>query len=293
MFARHDLPPMVSAQVHRDPVPVYKDGAAGRPRDKRDLGSDDQEWWGSAPCPRLAEPGTRVSVEWSVEGERGKVAATVVPCRSWSCEQARVDEPRARRGRTVWDDSTTDGFPTCARAARARGRSPRLRARGDRSLIAGSVGGLLVLGACLFAIRVRVPEDPGRRRFLALMGGLGLVAVAAGGAAGAVVRRLTRPDPRPSLEAMASDLGSEYLELVTRSYNAERSATFGYWSRPTRARTIRRNRCRSRRTTRARATRSPGCTASASRSWSGRRAASSRRTTRSASRSRISPHDHG
>ena len=27
----------------------------------------------------LAEPGSRVSVEWSVEGERGKVAATVVP----------------------------------------------------------------------------------------------------------------------------------------------------------------------------------------------------------------------
>src|SRR6266542_1589246 len=26
MFARHDLPPMVSALVHRDPVPVYKDG---------------------------------------------------------------------------------------------------------------------------------------------------------------------------------------------------------------------------------------------------------------------------
>ena len=26
-----------------------------------------------------AEPGTRLSVEWSVEGERGKVAATVVP----------------------------------------------------------------------------------------------------------------------------------------------------------------------------------------------------------------------
>src|SRR4029450_4471586 len=26
MYARHDLPPMVSALVHRDPVPVYKDG---------------------------------------------------------------------------------------------------------------------------------------------------------------------------------------------------------------------------------------------------------------------------
>jgi hypothetical protein len=90
------------------------------------------------------------------------------------------------------------------------------------SLIAGSLAGLLVLGACLFAIRALVPEDPDRRRFLALMGGLGLAAVAAGGVAGALARRLTRPDPRPALEAMASDLGSEYLELVTRSYNAER-----------------------------------------------------------------------
>ncbi|HEY3213916.1 MAG TPA: alkaline phosphatase family protein [Actinomycetota bacterium] len=90
------------------------------------------------------------------------------------------------------------------------------------SLIAGSLAGLLVLGACLFGIRAGVPEDPDRRRFLALMGGLGLAAVAAGSAAGALVRRLTRPDPRPALEAMASDLGSEYLELVTRSYNAGR-----------------------------------------------------------------------
>jgi hypothetical protein len=90
------------------------------------------------------------------------------------------------------------------------------------SLIAGSLAGLLVFGACLFAIRARVPEDPDRRRFLATMGGLGLVAVALGTAGGAVVRRLTRPDPRPALEAMSSDLGSEYLELVTRSYNAER-----------------------------------------------------------------------
>ena len=90
------------------------------------------------------------------------------------------------------------------------------------SLIVGSLAGLLVLGACLFAIRARVSEDPDRRRFLAMLGGLGLAAVAAGGVAGAVVRRLTRPDPRPALEAMASDLGSEYLELVTRSYNPER-----------------------------------------------------------------------
>ena len=43
LFAKHDLPPMVSALVHRDPVPVYKDGRAGRPRDERDVGTDDQE----------------------------------------------------------------------------------------------------------------------------------------------------------------------------------------------------------------------------------------------------------
>ena len=28
---------------------------------------------------RLEAPGSRVSVEWTVEGERGRVAATVVP----------------------------------------------------------------------------------------------------------------------------------------------------------------------------------------------------------------------
>ena len=76
------------------------------------------------------------------------------------------------------------------------------------SLIAGALAGLLVFGACLFAIGARVPEDPDRRRLLVTMGGLGLAAVALGTAAGALVRRLTRPDPRPALEAMSSDLSS-------------------------------------------------------------------------------------
>jgi len=79
MFARHDLPPMVSAVVQRDAVPVYKDQArVGRatsvgwgPTIKKMVG------FGSLPT-RLAKPGTRVSVEWTVEGERGKVGATVV-----------------------------------------------------------------------------------------------------------------------------------------------------------------------------------------------------------------------
>jgi len=79
MYARHDLPPLVSAIVQREAVPVYKDGArVGRatsvgwgPTIKKLVG------FGSLP-PELAKAGTRVSVEWSVEGERGKVGATVV-----------------------------------------------------------------------------------------------------------------------------------------------------------------------------------------------------------------------
>ena len=91
-----------------------------------------------------------------------------------------------------------------------------------RSLVLGVAAGLLVLVAVLLVARSRVEEDPSRRGFLLTLGGLGLIAVAAGSAVGAAVRRLTRPDPRPALEAMSTDLGSEYLELVTRSYHAER-----------------------------------------------------------------------
>jgi aminomethyltransferase len=79
MYARHDLPPGVSAIVQRDPVPVYKDG--------KHVGRATSVGWGptikkmvgfGSLSPPLAEPGTRVSVEWTVEGERGKVGATVV-----------------------------------------------------------------------------------------------------------------------------------------------------------------------------------------------------------------------
>jgi aminomethyltransferase len=79
MFAEHGLPPEVSALVRRDPVPVYRDGRRiGRatslvwgPTIKKMVG------FGSVP-PKLAAPGTRVSVEWTVEGERGRVGASVV-----------------------------------------------------------------------------------------------------------------------------------------------------------------------------------------------------------------------
>ncbi|HZD79507.1 MAG TPA: aminomethyltransferase family protein [Actinomycetota bacterium] len=78
MFAKHDQPPAVSAFVHRDPVPVYRQGKrVGRatsvtwgPTIKKMVG------FGSLP-PSLASPGTRLSVEWTVEGERGRVGASV------------------------------------------------------------------------------------------------------------------------------------------------------------------------------------------------------------------------
>jgi aminomethyltransferase len=79
MFAKHGLAPGVSPFVQRDPVPIYRQG--------RRIGRATSVAWGitikkmvgfgSVPPP-AAVPGERLSVEWTVEGERGKVPATVV-----------------------------------------------------------------------------------------------------------------------------------------------------------------------------------------------------------------------
>ncbi|HSJ52083.1 MAG TPA: glycine cleavage T C-terminal barrel domain-containing protein, partial [Actinomycetota bacterium] len=90
LYARHDLPPMVSALVHRDPVPVYRSGVqVGRatslawgPTIKKMVA------FGSLPA-SLTDPGTTLSVEWSVEGERGTAAATVVPLPFLDLERKR------------------------------------------------------------------------------------------------------------------------------------------------------------------------------------------------------------
>jgi aminomethyltransferase len=80
MFAKHDLAPAVSPIVQRDPVPVYREG--------RQVGRATSIGWGptikkmvafGSLDKRLETPGSRVSVEWTVEGKRGRVAATVVP----------------------------------------------------------------------------------------------------------------------------------------------------------------------------------------------------------------------
>ncbi len=91
MFAKHDLPPQISPTVHRDQVPVYKQGRlVGRATSvtwgqtvKKMIG------FGSIP-PSVAAPGSRVSVEWTVEGERGKVGATVVDLPFLDLERRRT-----------------------------------------------------------------------------------------------------------------------------------------------------------------------------------------------------------
>jgi aminomethyltransferase len=91
MYARHDLAPAISPLVQRQPVPVYRENAqVGRatsicwgPTIKKMIG------FGSL-TKALQEAGTRVSVEWTVEGERGKVPATVVPLPFLDLERKRT-----------------------------------------------------------------------------------------------------------------------------------------------------------------------------------------------------------
>jgi aminomethyltransferase len=79
MYAKHGLAPAISPFVHRDPVPVYREG--------KQVGRATSMTWGPTIKKMVAfgsidrgleRVGTRLSVEYSVEGERGKVAASVV-----------------------------------------------------------------------------------------------------------------------------------------------------------------------------------------------------------------------
>jgi aminomethyltransferase len=91
LYAKHGLAPAVSPLVHRDPVPVYKEG--------KQVGRATSITWGptikkmvgfGSVDKNLERVGSRVSVEWSVEGERGKVAATVVKTPFLDLERKRT-----------------------------------------------------------------------------------------------------------------------------------------------------------------------------------------------------------
>jgi aminomethyltransferase len=79
-FAKHDLSPEVSPMVVRDPIPLYKGG--------RQVGRATSTTWAPTLKKMIALAsvnkefealGTDLAMEWTVEGERTKVAAHVVP----------------------------------------------------------------------------------------------------------------------------------------------------------------------------------------------------------------------
>lgn len=80
MYARHDLAPQISPLVQRAPVPVHKEGVQVGRATSVGWGPTIKKMVGFGSVDKgLTELGTRLSVEWTVEGERGKVGATVVP----------------------------------------------------------------------------------------------------------------------------------------------------------------------------------------------------------------------
>jgi aminomethyltransferase len=79
MHAKHGLAPAISPFVQREPVPVYAQG--------RQVGRATSIVWGptikkmvgfGSVDKQFERLGSRLSVEYTVEGERGKVGATVV-----------------------------------------------------------------------------------------------------------------------------------------------------------------------------------------------------------------------
>ncbi len=90
MFDAHGLPPAISPHIDRSPVPVFADG--------RQVGKSTSHGWSpilkqaialAFVPPRHERPGAQLQVEWTVEGRRGRVGATVV-------ELPFLDLPRKR-----------------------------------------------------------------------------------------------------------------------------------------------------------------------------------------------------
>jgi aminomethyltransferase len=85
LYSAQDLPPAISPAVDRASKPVF---AGGPVRGDRQIGKVTSLGWSpilkqaiglaSVP-PSSASPGSRLAVEWTVEGRRGRVAATVTP----------------------------------------------------------------------------------------------------------------------------------------------------------------------------------------------------------------------
>ncbi|HUQ43931.1 MAG TPA: aminomethyltransferase family protein [Candidatus Limnocylindria bacterium] len=81
-FSRQGLAPAISALIDRSPVPVFG------PRGDRQVGKLTSHGWSpilkqaiglASVSPQYEALGTKLAVEWTVEGHRGRVDATVVP----------------------------------------------------------------------------------------------------------------------------------------------------------------------------------------------------------------------
>jgi aminomethyltransferase len=79
LYDAQGLPPAISPSVDRSPVPVYAGG--------RQVGKATSHGWSpilkqaialASVAPQYEGLGTSLAVEWTVEGRRGRVAATVV-----------------------------------------------------------------------------------------------------------------------------------------------------------------------------------------------------------------------
>ena len=81
-FSRQGLPPAISASIDRSAVPVFAPGS------DRQVGKLTSHGWSpilkqaiglASVSPRYEAVGSNLAVEWTVEGHRGRVDATVVP----------------------------------------------------------------------------------------------------------------------------------------------------------------------------------------------------------------------
>ncbi|MCI0582159.1 MAG: aminomethyltransferase family protein [Chloroflexi bacterium] len=93
LYSAQDLPPAISANVDRSPVPVYGRGGPAQVGKLTSHGWSPilKEALGLASVPAAYEPaGTKLQVEWTVEGRRGRVDATVVPLPFLDLERKRA-----------------------------------------------------------------------------------------------------------------------------------------------------------------------------------------------------------
>jgi aminomethyltransferase len=79
LYARHRLPPTLPSQAWRDEIPVYAAGAGqvGRATSGTWSALLKQNLALATVEAALADVGTRLEMEWTVEGERGRIGASV------------------------------------------------------------------------------------------------------------------------------------------------------------------------------------------------------------------------